>query len=766
MRAVDAPARDERRGEPRGDARESVRAGRLAPLLDPRSVVIVGASPDFMRTGGIPIEAMLANGFDRERLLLVNPKYGEIAGLPCWPSVDALPWAPDVAVLAIRAAETLPVLRRVHARGIPAAVLFASGFAEEGTPEGVARQEELRAFAAETGMLVSGPNCLGHANLKDGSFPTFLRVYVPPPPRGATALIAQSGNMVATLVRTGRRAGAGYTYLVNTGNEACLEFAEFLEHFADDPETRSVLGYVEELRDGPRFVRAAERLRAAGKSVFLVKAGRSAKGAEAVASHTAALAGAGEAYDAAFRQLGIATATDPARLADLVYLDRLGRAPSGAHAGGRTGVVSISGAACAILSDCLSAEGVAIPTLDEATVAALRPLVPSYGMIRNPVDLTGQVTNERESFGRVCEILLDSPSLDGLVIYLGGYLLDAMAPALIEAAGRSAKPIVVLDVGAGSSARASLEAAGIALFEDISAAVAAYAAFVRWHRDRAAPPWSRPEPSAKAGAAPDRAFEAARREGRTALTEVEAKAWLATVGVPVARERACPIPEDAVAAAREIGWPVVAKVLSPDILHKSDVGGVEVGIRDEGALRAAFERIVEAARAHRPDASISGVVVQEMVTGGQAVLVGVRRDPTFGPMMTVGLGGVLTELYADVAHRLLPIRAADADAMLRELRSHPLLTGYRGQPPADRGALIDLMVRLSDVATAHGNEVAEIELNPVLVRETGAVAVDALLLLRPRSEGANDGGRAQDGLGNDGRGNDGRGNSGLGEDRT
>lgn len=697
------------------------RAGRLARLLDPRSVVIVGASPDFMRTGGIPIEAMLANGFDRQRLLLVNPKYPDIAGLACVPSVDALPWAPDLAVLAIRASETLPVLRQVHARGIPAAVLFASGFAEEGTPEGLRRQRELQEFVERTGMLVAGPNCLGHGNLKAGTFPTFLRAYVPPPPRGTTALVAQSGNMVATLMRTARRAGIGFTYLVNTGNEACLEFSEYLEHFVDDPETRSVLGYVEELRDGSRFIRAADRLRAAGKSVFLVKAGRSDKGAEAVASHTAAMAGRSEAYDAAFRQLGIATAEDPARLADLMYLDRLGRSPAGA----RVCVVSISGAACAILADILSREGVSIPTLDDETVDALRPLVPSYGMIRNPVDLTGQVTNERESFGRVCSILLASRSVDGLVIYLGGYLLDAMAPALIGAAAASGKPVTVIDVGGVSTAGAALEAAGIALFDDISRAVAAYAGFARWHRDRSRRPWTR---SATIPARlPSRVAEA-RAAGRISLTEVEAKQVLSDAGIRTVRERACADVEAAVAAGGAFGYPVVAKILSADILHKSEVGGVKVGLPDEAALRAAFDDITTSARAARPDAKLDGIVVQEMIAGGQSVLVGIRRDPTFGPLMTVGLGGVLTELYADVAHRLLPIERDDADEMLRELRSFPLLDGYRGAAPVDRAALIDLMAGLSDFALAHPF-ISELELNPVIVRQEGAVAVDALLLL-------------------------------------
>jgi len=686
----------------------------LAPLLDPCSIVIVGASPDFMRTGGIPIEAMLKNGFAPERLLLVNPKYREIAGLPCYPSLDALPFAPDLAILAIRASETLGALRQAHKAGVRAAVLFASGFAEEGTPEGIARQKGLQSFAAETGMLIGGPNGLGHANLKDGTFPTFLRIYVPPPPRGDFALIAQSGNMVATLARSLRGAGIGYTYLINTGNEACIDFSAYLEHVIEDDETRGVVGYVEELRDGWRFLRAAARAREKGKRIFLVKAGRSRKGAEAVASHTAAMAGSGEAYDAAFRQIGVASAEEPAGLADLVYLERRGRAP----AGDRVAVVSISGAACAILSDCLSREGVAIPTLDEATQTLLKPLVPSYGMIRNPVDLTGQVTNERASFGLVCAALLASASIDGMVIYLGGYLLDAMATALIEAARASDRPILVIDT-AQSGARAALEAVGIAVFDDISRAALAYARFAAWRRDLRRTSW-RPAPSARTRAATG---------DRRALTEVEAKTRLGAAGVPVIGERACATADSAAQAASALGFPVAVKVLSPDILHKSDVGGVRVGLADEAAVRLAFDEVTRHARAARPDAALEGVVVQAMAPAGAAVLIGVRRDPTFGPMMTVGLGGVLTEIYADLAHRLLPVGLDDAEAMLRELRSFPLLDGYRGAARCDRAALARTMVALSDFALTNSGEISEIELNPVIVSPNGAVAVDALVIL-------------------------------------
>ncbi len=687
----------------------------LGPLLDPTSIVVVGASPDPMRTGGIPIDTLLAAGFPRDRLLLVNPKYTEIAGLPCYPGCEALPWAPELAVVAVPAAHCLAVLEQAHDAGIVAAVLFASGFAEDGTSKGAALQDAVVRFADRTGMLVSGPNCLGHANLKQKSFPTFLRAFKPAPPPGPIAMVAQSGNMLAVLGRAGRERGLRFSYMVNTGNEACLELSHFLQHFAADPETQAVVGYVEQVRDGPAFMAAAAALRQAGKPLLLLKAGRSAKGAQAAASHTAAMAGSAQAYEAAFRQLGVAAVADPTRLIDLTYLWRLGRVP----AGNRAAIVSLSGAACAILADLCAADGIEVPTLDETARRALRALVPSYGMVDNPIDLTGQITNDRASFGHVMAAVLDSPAVDLVLLYLGGYLLDLMAPALIEAAASRGKPVVVIDMGAATeSTRTSLDAAGLAYFTTIAAAVSATGDWLRWELNRQGD-WEPAPPGPVSPPTSDHAL----------LTEAEAKRLLAEAGLPTSQEVACATVEDALAAAAQIGWPVAVKVLSPDIAHKTEAGGVRLDIADEDALRAAFAAVTDGPRRAMPQARIDGALVQRMADPGVPVLLGVTWDDVFGPMLTAGLGGVLTELLGDVSHRLLPVDAALARAMLGELRGRRLLDGFRGAAPADVDALVEFMTGLSALALRWGPTVAEIEINPVLVHASGATAVDALVRL-------------------------------------
>jgi acyl-CoA synthetase (NDP forming) len=706
---------------------------KLAPLLDPESLVIIGASPNFQRTGGIPIETLIKGGFPREKLLLVNPKYREIAGLPCLPSIEALPWVPDLAVLAIRASETLGALRQCHARGIRAAAIFASGFAEEGGEEARQAQSELTDFARESGMVISGPNCLGHVNFRKRVFATFLKNMAVNSDPGPVAILAQSGNMAAVLRKAGLDAGLRFSYLVNTGNEACIDFSEYLEHLAADAETGAVLGYVEQIRDGRRFMEVASRMQARGKPLFLIKAGNSDKGAEATASHTAAMAGSSRSYAAAFAQLGIATTSDPYRLVDLAYLWKTGKRPGGK----RVCVVSVSGAGCALIADQFSAEGIEVPTLGTATQSSLRSVVPSYGMVSNPVDLTGQVTNDSAFFPVVLDAMAACPDVDAVVFYVMGYLLDQMAPDLVRVAKTSDKLMVVIDTAVGAASHPALEAAGVAVFEDMNRAISATSTYLRWSSFPPDSRWqpARPRQATNAGTGPGKPVPEevliARGQRRDLLSEVEAKALLARAGLPMVQEIVASDAAEAARIAGSLGFPVVAKIVSPDIAHKSDIGGVQLNLGDTAAVSRAFTEIVERTGQAKPEARIEGVVIQPMVSGGQPVLLAVVRDPVFGPMMTVGLGGVLTELYVDLAQRVLPVDAATAASMLRELRCYPLLTGYRGAEPADLDALVQLMTRLSEIALDLDDCINELELNPVQVlpRGRGVVAVDALVRL-------------------------------------
>lgn len=702
-------------------------AGRLAPLLDADSIVVVGASADPARLGGMPVRSLLDGGFPPDRLLLVNPKYREMHGLPCYASVDSLPWAPTLAILAIRAGDTLPTLERCHAIGIRAAVSFASGFAEEGEA-GARAQQAIVDFARRTGMRVAGPNCIGVAGFRARVFATFIRNIARRAEPGPFAVVAQSGNMAALLRNTGLEAGMRHSYVASTGNEACIDLVDYLEHFHDDPDTGAVLGYVEQIRRGPAFLQVASRLRQAGKPLFLLKAGTSDRGAVATASHTAAIAGSDSAYRTAFRQVGVATATDPHRLVDLARLWR-----TGVRAGGRGAcVVSLSGAGCALVADHLAREGVSVPALSTDTQARLRRQVPSYGMVSNPVDLTGQVTNDRDAFPAVLDAIAESPDTDVAVLYVMGGLLDAMAPDLIRVAARRDTLWIVIDTADDARSHDALEAGGVVVFRDMNRACSALGAYTRWCTDRAArwqPPGAVPTASPADPLPPE--IAAARAARRELLTEVQSKSLLARAGLPMVSERLVTTADEACRAARALGFPVALKVVSADIPHKTEVGGVRLSLGDGPTVRRAFDEVIAAVRRARPDARIDGVVIQPFVGTGRPMLVGIVRDPVFGPMMTVGAGGTDAELDPDVAHRLLPVDEATARAMLDELRCRPLLHGWRGAAPADTDALASAMARLSDFFGRHGHAVAELELNPVVVKPAGqgCLAVDALIRL-------------------------------------
>lgn len=693
----------------------------LDTLLCARSIVIIGASADPTRLGGMPIQSLLDGGFPPEKILLVNPRYPQISGLPCHASVRELPWVPELAVLAISRDSALPVLRDCHAVGIGAAVLFASGFAEEHSSAGDRARQELIELARDTGMLISGPNCLGFANFHDRLFATFMKNMTVRSEPGSVAVLAQSGNMAGLLRSLGIDAGLRFSFVINTGNEDCLDFTDYLAHLAEDPRVDKVLGYVEQIRDGARFMQVAHRMRELGKPLFLLKAGTSLKGAEAAASHTAAMAGNAQAYTEAFRQLGIQTATDPIRLVDLARL-----ALQGPPLGKRVCIVSVSGAGGALVADHLSRFDVDIPTLSDTTQARLRSLIPSYGMVSNPIDLTGQVTNDRESIAAVIDAIAGDSEIDAVVYYLTGPAVAAAAPHIVGLFGHNRQLTVIVDTAVAPS-HAPLEAAGVPVFTDMNRATTAVAAWLQT-QDSASARWT-PQPPTACGIAAHSMLPRL-QQGRL-LTEVEVKTLLRDAGLPMVTEQVATTADQAAAMALQCGWPVAMKILSRDLPHKTEAGGVRLDIGNVDQARRAFDDIVSAVRHASPHALVDGVVVQPMIGNAQPMLVGLVRDSVFGWMMTVGLGGVMAELHADVAHRLLPLCLDEALGMLRELRSLPLLTGYRGSAPADVAALAAFMVDLAEFVMRHGSNLDELEINPVLVRPAGkgVIAVDALARL-------------------------------------
>lgn len=698
-----------------------MKAHYLEPLINPRSIAILGASADAGRVGGMPLQLLIQHGFAGP-IYPINPKYPEISGFTCYPDVESLPEPVDLIALAVAAREVVPQLRRAAAKGVRSAVVFASGFAETGDEEGRRLQDELEACVAELGMPVAGPNCMGFANLATHAYTAFASVFrniEPPRERYDTALITQSGNVCAAVYTLGRARGVRFGSVLNTGNEATIEFSEYLDYFAQDPTTKVIAGYVEGLRDGDRFRRVAARLRDEGRPLILLKIGDTAKGAEAAASHTAALAGSQAVYRAVFDDLNVMMADDLGHLADLSYLagfrDR--------RAGQRLAILTISGALGALLSDKFVKAGIDIPTLPQDVQDVLRSGIPTYGMVANPVDLTGNVVNQHEFIRDAMAALQRTDAVDMILVYAPGYLLDKLAPAVIDAAKASNRLIVAVDTGNAKS-RGDLEAAGVPVFDDTARAVAAVSTFARWSERGSA---ARPVVPARANVA-----RSAMLPAGTALNEVEAKGYVASFGVPVGKNLLCADREAAAMAAASVGFPAVLKILSRDILHKSDIGGVRLGLSGREEAARAFDEVVSAARGAMPDAEIDGVVVQPQEKPGLEVLVGITRDAVFGPVMTAGLGGIFTEILQDVAHRLLPVGAGDAEAMLRSLKGFPLLDGARGRPRLDVPALADAMASLSAAFLAGGERIEELEINPLVVRKQGegVVALDCVITLK------------------------------------
>ncbi|SPA13588.1 CoA-binding protein [Cupriavidus taiwanensis] len=692
----------------------------LAKLLEPASIAIIGASRDTSRIGGVALDHLRRLGY-RGAVYPVNPRYAEIGELPCYPDIESVPRTPDVAVLALGAEEVLPQLRRCHALGIRAAILYASGFAEAGEA-GAARQAELSAFARDSGMAIAGPNCMGLANLTTRAvtaFATTFRAFPPQDGPGHVSLLTQSGNVCAIVYATGRQMDVGFHQFINTGNEACLDYADYLDYLADDAQTGAVAGYVEGLRNGPRFIDAAARLRAAGKPLILLKAGESEAGSSATQSHTAVLAGNQAIYRAAFAQLGAMQARDPAHLTDLAYLAGFRQR----SAGRRVVVASVSGAMGALSADLLSAAGLAVPPLDPGLQQRLQAAVPEIGGVANPVDMTGNLFNRDGLAYAVLDHLAADAGTDVIFLYATAYLLDRVAGELIDVAGRTNRLIVVATTGEPAS-RARLAAAGIALFPDVARAAQALGTYVGWLGAAASTArWMALRAQTPAGAAgylPD-----------AAMDEYQAKQWLAGFGVPIGAETVAATPDDAAMAAERIGYPVAVKVLSPDIAHKTEVGGVRLGLADAQQVRAAAAGVVASATRAVPQARQRGVLVQQMTSGVCELIVGVTRDPVFGLAMTVGLGGIFTEVFHDVAHRLLPVDREMAREMLSGLRGYRLMTGFRGKPAADIDAAAAAIAALSDAAMALGDQLGEMEVNPLMVRAAGqgAVALDALIVM-------------------------------------
>ncbi|WP_301592221.1 acetate--CoA ligase family protein [Sabulicella glaciei] len=687
----------------------------LEPMFRPRSVAVVGASGDAEKLGGRTLFHIKELGF-AGRIFPINVSSREVQGLPAWPSLRDLPEVPDCALIVLPAKLVAAALEDCAAKGIRHVQVLSSGFAEEGG-EGVAMQERLVAIARDAGIRITGPNALGSISPPDGFFGTFSSLLATARPGpGRIGVATQSGAYGSHIYAVAGFRGLGISRAIATGNEADLDVASCIDYLAEDDGTAVICASLEGCRNGDRVRAALLKAAAARKPVIVMKVGRTEEGAAAAATHTGALAGEDRVIDAVFRECGAFRASSIEEMLDIAYLCSVAAVPPLPG----VGILSVSGGIGVLMADAAVEAGLPVPPMPPETLSRITEIQPVAGG-RNPIDTTANLNGRMHVFEGISQAMMEGAELGSLMFYLAhlGRNEERFPPleqAMAALRRRFPDRLVVAVMTHVDSIRLRLEALGIPVFEDPTRAVRAVAAASRL-RDLQAGAAAPPKP---------------RRSGvrlADARNEAAAKALLREAGLPVPPEHACATAEAAAAAADALGYPVVMKILSDDIPHKTEVGGVLLGVADAEAVRAGFSELMRRAGAVRPEARLDGVLVAPMLRGGVETIIGTQRDPAFGPMVMFGLGGVSVELFADVAFASAPLTPERAGALVDSVRGARLLEGWRGAAPCDRAALVSALVAVSELAAAE-EAVESVEVNPLLVRPDGAFALDALVRVR------------------------------------
>ena len=704
----------------------TIRIDTLDAFFNPGSVAIVGASSNFAKIGGRPVHNMKISGYGG-RVYPVNPGAAEIQGLPAFPAVGDIPGPVDMAVIVVPMPFVEPALTACIDKGVKAAIVLSSGFAEI-SEDGARAQRRLADLGAEGGLRIMGPNCMGVMNTGTGMIATFISAIGDTgPERGTISVAAQSGAFGGHCFTLARERGLGLNLWATMGNQCDVEFSDCLAYMAQDPGTSVVLGYMEGVQDADKLIEALEIARAAEKPVVLMKVGRSEVGTAAAASHTASLTGSDAVFDALLRQYNVFRPHSIDEMFDVGYAFAGGQLPKSA----RTGIITVSGGVGVIMADAAEDAGLELPPLPEATQERMKALVPFAGT-RNPLDVTAQFINDATLMETMYGALLEEGDYASAVCFLAGVglnplMMKELEPSLEAVRRRFPDQLHMLAILTTPERRARIQEMGYVCYEDPSRAIHALGVLARYSealkRGPSAPP-------------PDLPSEAPRLSAGTAVNEVEGKRILAAAGVPAVPERIAGSPSEAAEVAEAAGFPVVMKIVSPDILHKSEIGGVILNVASREAAETACRDLLARAEAHAPEARIDGVLVAPMVSGGVETILGVVRDPVFGPVVMFGLGGIFVEVLKDVTFRIAPFGIDEARRMVREVRGYPMLQGVRGAPPSDEDALADALARLSVFAAANADVLETIDVNPfiVLPRGEGAVAVDALIAVRENAD--------------------------------
>ncbi|HEX9361098.1 MAG TPA: acetate--CoA ligase family protein [Bradyrhizobium sp.] len=702
----------------------------LDSFFSPGSVALIGASRDREKIPGRLLSMLRKNEFPG-KIYPVNPNYGDIDGLKCFSSIDDVGQPIDLAIVIIPAKAVLGALKQCAAAGVRNAVIISSGFAEEGG-DSAAMQDAIAALAKKTGMRISGPNAEGFYSEVQRVAATFsptVDVKANEPRLIATSrrigIVAQSGGIGFAIYHRARALGIALSYVISAGNESDLGAGEFFEYMVQDASTDVILLFIEGIRDVEKFLAAARRAAEVGKPVIVTKVGRSGAGERAAASHTASMAGWSAAYDAVFAKYGFVVSNDLDEAVTIAAVLTTNPMPKG----DRVAVLTVSGGAGIWGADTVALQGLQVPELSHEIQAEIGKLLPSYGATRNPIDVTAQGVHSG-GLQKGIDLLDVSDEVDAMLVVLS-LSSDTRMPfkqaELKPVLDAQNKPVVFYSYTLPSDfARKELAASGAIVLSGLTHVGVAMRRMVERAKFKLAPP-------ADAAALPTRDISA--HLASATLSESDSKALLREAGIALPHEILVTEKSTLDDAMARVGFPMVMKIQSRDIPHKSEVGGVRVNIKTKGEVFLAYEALLESARRHRPDAAIQGVLVGPMAKKGVEIIIGTMQDATFGPMIMAGFGGITTELFRDVIYRPAPVSATEAATMLSQLKAAPLLNGFRGAAQADIPALSQLISQVSMLAARHSREISEIEINPVLVHaeSQGVTIVDALVVRKSAS---------------------------------
>ena len=694
----------------------------LDTLFSPRSIAVIGASRSEGKLGYVVLSNIIQSGFSGD-IYPINPGADEILGHPCYASLDAIASEVDLAVIVIPGKAVLNALEACGKRGVGSVIVISAGFRETGH-EGLMAERKMAEIADMYQMRIVGPNCLG---VIDTLAPMNASFAAGMPRRGKIAFMSQSGALCTSILDIALAQDIGFSRFVSLGNKADLNEIDFLQAWADDPESKVVMAYLEGIADGARFIEVARQL-TKHKPVVTIKSGSTSAGSRAVSSHTGTLAGSERAYEAAFKQSGVIRAGSVSEMFDLAIA--LSRQPLPRN--DRVAIITNAGGPGIMATDAIERSGLSLAALTQETMDKLRQALPSAASVLNPVDVLGDALADR--YQAALKLVSADPNVGALIVILTPQYvtqIDETARAVADVAGQSNIPLLTCFMGEANteSGVKILTAHNIPNYVVPERAVAALKTMVnqRHWQERPLPEFETFDVDRERVA---QVFQQVRASGRTQIGDAEARAILEAYRIPIPASKLCKTTDEAAAFAEEIGYPVVMKIASPDILHKTDIGGVRLNVASVSDVRDSCDLLNFRALRYMPDAEIWGCLVQQQVRGGKEVILGMNRDPQFGPLVMFGLGGIYVEVLKDIAFRIAPFSRDEANEMIQEIRSFSLLRGVRGQPPSDIKAVTDTLLKLSQLVTDFP-EIVEMDINPLMVFEEGrgVMGIDMRLVL-------------------------------------